>query len=74
MDTTKCWNPKNLFKKTEKPIPRPANREQVIEWYRSTQRPKKIGFTPEGTVCEWFHGEFKNLDKHLFFCFVKVYR
>ena len=58
VDLTKCWNPKNLFKKTEKVVSRPADREQVIDWYRTTQRPKKIGFNAEGNVQEWFHGLF----------------
>ena len=58
IDLRKCWNPKSLFNKTEKPVPRPAGREQVIDWYKSTQKPKKIGFNAEGNVHEWFHGKY----------------
>ena len=57
IDFRKCWNPKSLFTKTEKPVPRPAGREQVIDWFKTTQRPKKIGFNSEGNAHEWFHGK-----------------
>ena len=52
---SKC--PGNLFKKTDKPVPRPASREQVIDWFKTTQVPKKVGYDDEGNVCQWFHGK-----------------
>merc|ERR1712227_1173365 len=56
VDPTRCWNPGKLFKKDQKPVPRPASREQVIEWWKITQKSKKIGMQKDGTVIEWFHG------------------
>jgi len=55
----KCWNPSQLFKKngTENAIQRPNSREEVIDWYKTTQRPKNIGFNQDKTICEWFHGK-----------------
>ena len=55
----KCWNPSQLFKKngTENAIQRPNSREEVIDWYKTTQRPKNIGFNQDKTICDWFHGK-----------------
>jgi hypothetical protein len=57
IDPTKCWNPGKLFQKDEKPVPRPSSRDQVVEWWKSVQKPKKIGIAKDGNVQEWFHGK-----------------
>ena len=57
VDPTKCWNPGKLFKKEDKPVPRPSGRDQVIEWWKATQKTKKVGMEKDGTVTQWFHGK-----------------
>ena len=66
----KCWNPSQLFKKngTENAIQRPNSREEVIDWYKTTQRPKNIGFNQDKTICDWFHGKHMGFLKFYGFC------
>ena len=72
----KCWNPSQLFKKngTENAIQRPNSREEVIDWYKTTQRPKNIGFNQDKTICDWFHGKHMAHDMGYDMGFLKFYR
>jgi len=70
---TEFWSKcPNIFNKTEKPVPRPASRDQVIDWFRTTQKPKKVGFDEEGNVCQWFHGKKFNFFLNNFNKIIKI--
>lgn len=37
-------------------VPRPANLEAVLQWYRDTELPKGTGRDSNGEPAKWFHG------------------
>ena len=62
VDPRKCWNPSKLFQKeAEKPVPRPTSRDQVIDWFKKTQKPRRVIYQKDNTIFPWFHG--RNLFK-----------
>eukprot|EP00047_Mylnosiga_fluctuans_P004013 m.232261 g.232261 ORF g.232261 m.232261 type:complete len:492 (+) comp12327_c0_seq1:38-1513(+) len=36
--------------------PRPDNDQQVIDWWRTEEKPRGIGLGPDGRYARWFHG------------------
>ena len=58
VDPRRCWNPSKLFQKeSEKPVPRPASRDQVIDWFKKTQKPRRVVYQKDNTIYPWFHGK-----------------
>ena len=56
MKFLRCWDPGNLFKKEEKPEPRPASRTQVIDWWRDNEKKRNSVNDKDGKILPWFHG------------------
>ena len=70
VDPRKCWNPSKLFQKeSEKPVPRPTSRDQVIDWFKKTQKPRRVVYQKDNTIFPWFHGRIRFQKQFIIFLF-----
>lgn len=37
---------------------RPANKALICEWFKTIERPKGVGMAQNGTMFDWFHGQY----------------